>query len=113
MRINEKDVVVCDVDGTLIKWLPDDAQLPYKILDFYGMPKKVREIKVHTDFIKSLKVRGYFIRVHSGNGSLWAAQVVKALGLEQYVDEVETKFVKCIDDKPMSDWAHPIYLGDE
>ena len=51
--------------------------------------------------------------MHSGNGAEWAAQVVKALKLEEYVDSVETKPSKIVDDKPMEDWCHPIYLGDK
>lgn len=133
MVINKKDVALIDVDGTLIKWVePVKYHMPYydggqtinisvpsvqptatHILDFYGTPKYVEEIKVHTEFLKSLKARGYYIRVHSGNGAEWAAQVVKALGLEQYVDSVETKPSKIVDDKPMEDWCHPIYLGDK
>lgn len=114
MVTNKKDVVCCDVDGTLIKWLPDckDKYVSAIYLDFYGTKKAVKEIKVHTEFLKSLKARGYFIRVHSGNGAEWAEQVVNALGLKDYVDSIETKPVKFIDDKPMENWAHPIYLGD-
>lgn len=124
MIINDKNVVLVDVDGTLIKWV--DAEI-FNIsgmgsspnyngiheIDFYGMPKFCREITVHTEFLKSLKARGYFIRVHSGNGAAWAANVVKALKLEAYVDSIETKPVKVIDDKPCDDWIHPIYLGDK
>lgn len=114
MIINEKDVAVFDVDSTLIKWVDAPRAGITKALDFYGITKHVQEIKVHTEFLKSLKARGYFIRVHSGNGYLWASQVVEALGLQGYVDMVETKVAKVIDDKPNSDWMpNPIYLGDE
>ena len=129
MATNKKDVCCFDVDGTIIKWKPDvnpvystysgaflgpsTSSEEFNIkLDFYGTPKYVREIKVHTEFLKSLKARGYFIRVHSGNGAEWAEQVVNALGLKDHVDSIETKPVKFIDDKPMENWAHPIYLGD-
>lgn len=114
MTINNKNVALIDVDGTLVKWLPVVPEIvPGQLeIDFYGMPKYCKEITVHTEFLKSLKARGYFIRVHSGNGAQWAANVVKALKLEAYVDSIETKPLKIIDDKPMEDWAHPIYLGD-
>lgn len=128
MQVNDKDVVVFDTDETLIKWLDPDQRVMVEFgiygpisetneaitLDFYGTPKLVREIKVHTEFLKSLKARGYYVRVHSGNGAKWAAQVVKALGLESYVDSVETKVCKVIDDKPNDNWMpQPIYLGDK
>lgn len=131
MQVNEKDVILCDVDDTLIKWCepaqpmyiewgvhgpipgPMSEQRGIK-LDFYGTPKYVEEIKVHTEFLKSLKARGYYIRVHSGNGAKWAAQVVEALGLKDYVDSVETKPAKVIDDKPNENWMpQPIYLVDK
>lgn len=123
MNYNEKDVALFDTDGTLIKWVTDETigdlvdndkkGMELLELDFYGMKKLAYEIHVHTEFLKSLKARGYFIRVHSGNGAQWARNVVKALKLEDYVDSIETKPAKIIDDKPMDDWAHPIYLGDQ
>lgn len=127
MQVNEKDVALFDTDGTLIKWVnPEVLLVPHDLevfqlssetplcLDFYGTPKYVEEIKVHTEFLKSLKARGYYIRVHSGNGAKWAAQVVEALGLKDYVDSVETKPVKVIDDKPNENWMpKPIYLVEK
>lgn len=113
MKVITKDVVLCDVDDTLVEWVapPYNTEDDLLCLDFYGMPKYVREIKVHTEFLKSLKVRGYYVRVHSGNGALWAEQVVKALGLQDYVDSIETKPAKVIDDKPNNNWMpKPIYL---
>lgn len=133
MIINKQDTAIFDTDGTLVKWVDglkptavfiENGYKPLFIggesasdsgiltIDFYGMPKYCREITVHTEFLKSLKARGYYIRVHSGNGAEWAANVVKALKLEDYVDSVETKPAKVIDDKPCDDWCHPIYLGD-
>ncbi len=114
MIVNYEDTAIFDVDNTLVKWIePGMIDEPGVLkLNFYGMTKYVKEIKVHTEFLKSLKARGYFIRVHTGNGATWGDTVVKALGLEEYVDSVETKPSKVIDDKPPDDWIHTIYLGD-
>lgn len=117
MQVNEQDTVLFDVDGTLIEWLDTAFDgMGYriensKVLDFYGTPKAVKPIFVHVEFLKSLKKRGYYIRVHSGNGFAWAKQVVEALQLQPYVDSVETKPSKVVDDKPCSDWINPIFLG--
>lgn len=113
--VENENVVLCDVDDTLIEdytpptffvqagtvplteFVPNEEYLQ---LDYYGKPVAKKAIQVHVDFVKSLKARGYFIVVHSGNGYQWAAQVVKAVGLEDHVDMVMTKAIKHIDDNP-------------
>ena len=55
-------------------------------------------------FIRSLKSRGYHITVQSNNGWQWAENVVKALEMEDCVDEIQTKASKCIDDA--IDYSH-------
>lgn len=104
--VENENVVLCDVDNTLIEdytpstFFAQAGTEEYLQLDYYGKPVVKKAIQIHVDFVKSLKARGYFIIVHSGNGYQWAAQVVKALGLEDQVDMVMTKAIKHIDDNP-------------
>lgn len=110
--VTNESVVFVDVDNTLIKdyFVPkfktaDDARgyvLPSDCinLDYYGKLVTKQPIQVHVDFVRSLKQRGYYVIVHSGNGYLWAKQVVTALGMVDCVDMVMTKACKHIDDDP-------------
>jgi predicted HAD superfamily phosphohydrolase YqeG len=79
--ITNELVVCCDVDDTLIKVGTSNP------------------IEVHTDFLKSLKNRGYTVIVWSANGYAHAGNVVSYLGLADYVDFCMTKPIKHIDDK--------------
>lgn len=110
--ITDESVVFVDVDNTLIEdapviYNPHSHATPVAInptttlvLDYYGKQVQKTPIQVHVDFVRSLKQRGYYVIVHSGNGYLWAKQVVTALGLVDCVDMVMTKACKHIDDDP-------------
>lgn len=111
--ITDESVVFVDVDNTLIEdYDPATYFVPYGTtvlpttqddylrLDYYGKPVTKKPIQVHVDFVRSLKQRGYYVIVHSGNGYLWAKQVVTALGMVDCVDMVMTKACKHIDDDP-------------
>lgn len=89
-----------DIDSTLIR------RIGYSdlVLNYYGMPYHVSPIDENIEFLKSLKARGHYIVVHSNNGWQWAEEVIKALKLEEYVDEVKTKPTKVVDDEPASAW---------
>jgi hydroxymethylpyrimidine pyrophosphatase-like HAD family hydrolase len=103
--VRNENVVYFDVDETLVYWTDDEFEID---ANFYGKQQYIKPHFAHIDFLKSLKSRGYYIVVHSGNGYQWAEQVVKLLELEDSVDEVKTKPCKIIDDKPLSDWLGPV-----
>jgi len=91
-----------DVDNTLLMDTssdkhggPDDTVT----LDYYGQPRIRYRHQRHIELLKSHKKRGYFITVRSHNGYAWAEEAVKALGLEAYVDRIETKDQFTVDDK--------------
>lgn len=114
--VTEEKVVLCDVDNTLIEdyiipkiYTPYDCEpvaiakaspSDYITLNYYGKEVHKKPINTHVDFVRSLKQRGYYVIVHSGNGYLWAKQVVTALGMADCVDMVMTKACKHIDDDP-------------
>ena len=101
--INTESTIFVDVDDTLVMWdktlrknksrveIPD----PYTTGTFTYLVPHYGHIKI----LKDRKVRGSYIVVWSAGGNLWAEAVVKALGLEEYVDLVMTKPHAYIDDK--------------
>lgn len=101
MKINKNEnVVLVDVDGTLIVPTGPDTALGVAItLDYYGIKKQALPHKAHIELLKSYKERGFFIRVHSNNGWKWAHEVVTKLCLNDYVDEIESKPCRFIDDE--------------
>lgn len=96
---NENNVVV-DCDQTLVMHNIEDygKYVPINI-SYYGTSNSVVPHYTNIALLKSYKARGFHVTVWSNNGWAWAEQVVKALGLEVYVDAVQTKPCKHIDDK--------------
>lgn len=109
--INTELGTFVDVDKTLI--LPsgevegDVVELTYGDEIVYKKPHQVQ-----IDFVKYLKHRGFHITVWSGNGYAWAEQVVKKVGLEDYIDEVRSKPLMYLDDKPAAAWmGQQVYIN--
>lgn len=93
--IENELVVVIDVDGTLIR--PSEygnLKLAYgsRICSF-------EPIQEHVDLLKSYKERGFYVIVWSMNGFRWARQVVQALKLDRFTDQIMSKPSKHVDDK--------------
>jgi len=93
--------VVVDVDGTLVDTVAEKTAgvltiaNPYQPGDYLLRKPKRGNIGLLKDF----KGRGYNITVWSHGGALYAAEVVKALKLETYVDYVSCKPTKCVDNR--------------
>lgn len=108
MNVITQEIILVDVDDTLAFSHQGDIEV-----DYYGQKRLIRPHLEHVSFLKSLKARGYYITVHSHNGAVWAANVVKALGLEEFVDECKNKPFKIIDDQPLINWApNVIFIPD-
>ncbi len=100
-----KNEQICyfDVDQTLVNWVSGSTVGALPAM-YYGERVHLTPIDQHIRFLKSMKARGAYIIVHSGNGWAWAEQVVKLLRLEYHVDEVKTKPYKIIDDSDYINW---------
>lgn len=105
MVVNKNEQVVCfDVDETLILHDPTKhASLTTVALSYYGHDKLVSVHEEHVKLLKAYKKRGFYVRVWSNNGWRWARHVVEHLGLTDFVDAVETKPAKYVDDKVAAD----------
>lgn len=109
MKINKKEQrVMFDVDKTLIV-PPDDFTSDKAIkMDYYGHER----FRVRNDWAIELliayKTRGYSIDVCSANGWRWAQEVVNKLELQEFVNEVGSKYIKYVDDTPAEKWMHRV-----
>ena len=112
MRVTENEIIMyVDIDETLI-FATDDQNIGF-YANYYGTKKLVRPHKKHIEFIKTLKQRGYYIVVHSGNGWKWAKEIVTKLGLTPFVDEVKSKPVKYLDDLDSEAWfGQRVYIQE-
>lgn len=117
MKVNKSEnTVMFDIDETVIHW---DEKSPFTsgkgkiaITDEYNhRTVYVYPNPVHVHFLKSQKSRGSYVIVWSAGGWAWAEAVIKALGLEEYVDYVMSKPDYYFDDKPADEWMSRVYIG--
>ena len=90
-------VIYFDVDQTLVDHLYQSPEESMEI-GVDGILTSVKPIQMNIDMMKLLKSQGMAIVVWSQGGYRWAEAVVKALGLESYVDLVITKPKMYFDD---------------
>lgn len=112
-QIKNENVLVVDVDDTLILHRPKhQAAKLYEVKDPVTDQYILLEGHVpHIRLIREEAIRGKFIIVWSKGGHEWAARVVEALYLTDYVDLCMTKPVAYIDDKPVAEWLQDrIYI---
>lgn len=115
MIITENDNIVCyDVDETLVMWSwPPEYDGQAVEFDNFGFKTMLLPHQPHIDLLKQFKARGHYVIVWSQGGYQWAAEIVKKLGLESYVDEVKTKPKWLVDDLPPQAWTYRTYMNLE
>lgn len=111
--IENENVILVDVDGTLLFWTEPLVPGPGKIeCNYGGRPVYLTPNLYLVDLIKTYKKRGCFIIVASANGYAWAENAVKVLGLSEHVDLKMSKFHKYIDDCHIDGWAKQLIIPD-
>jgi len=106
MNITTNDQIVeFDCDDTLILWTH-----PNPDFEIGGVPCKIH--KAHVESLKRFHARGQYVIVWSDGGWRWALAVVKALGIEEYVDEVRSKSKWHCDDKPANEWSSQRFYNE-
>lgn len=111
----ERSSVVVTVPAHRYSYLmsgdPIDDECEYESLEYH---QRVVPIKEHVEHLKEHKRRQHVVVVWSAGGSEWAAAVVKALGLEEYVDLCICKPHWHVDDLPASEFmGQRVYLVKE
>lgn len=113
---SRESTIWIDVDDTLVIWGKSPEEYPNGLwipnphyLD--ESPKYLVPHEGHIRILKDRKARGSAIIVWSAGGNLWAETIIKALGLEAYVDYIFTKPHAYIDDKTADEFMKErIYL---
>lgn len=101
--IKNENVVVFDVDQTLLIWNKDHdkpGQGKIEVQDPYDAFKTIylKPHHVHCRLLRQYKGRGFTVIVWTKAGYSWAESAVKILNLEKYVDYVMTKPDRHVDD---------------
>lgn len=106
-KVEIERVVPCDVDDTLIMHeneIPDPAD---RVLVKDSLSGEVVIVRINRNMVRLLKEekqRGSFVIVWSRGGYQWAADVIRALNLEDHVDIVMSKPLVYFDDSPVDVW---------
>lgn len=98
-KVKDGNVYASDVDDTLVMWA-DPNKFPGRTITITtnGFSEKAAVNEYALEHLKKMKRRGYSVVVWSAGGSDWAESVVKALGIEGYVDVVMPKIDDHLDD---------------
>lgn len=103
--INHESTIFFDVDDTLVMW--GKAKKHEKVIaitcPYSSQQEILRPHKGHIKVLKDRYIRGSYIVVWSAAGYQWANAVVRALGIEAYVDQVMSKPQMYVDDKKAKD----------
>ena len=100
-KLKDGGVYASDVDETLLFWsIPEGYTGPLVETDYNGFKDVGIPNQPAIDHLKKMKARAYSVIVWSAGGSDWAEIVVKALGLEDYVDICMPKIHFHLDDRP-------------
>lgn len=127
--IGNHNVVMFDVDDTIVKW--DGESIRTEPTIQITQPKVLHRTaddelvevgpytvtlvphKVHIVKLKEHKKAGHTVIVWSAGGWDWAEAVIKTLRLEEYVDVVFNKPICIYDDLPPHEFLSRKYFKDE
>ncbi len=97
--IKYENVVAFDCDDTLALWDdPNNKGIGKIDVQFAGKVVYLTPHTYHIDLMKMYKERGYYVIVWSANGWQHAERICKALKIEDFVDVVQCKLSKHVDD---------------
>lgn len=106
--INNENIEPFDCDDTLVMHVEPDQIPPGESVRVYdAVTKKFITMRINRPMVRLLreaKARGFFVLVWSRGGKRWAADIVKALDLVDFVDIVMTKPLHYFDDKDVAKW---------
>ena len=108
IELKDTITIYFDVDDTLIMWDQSGTKWSDKdevvIRPDSNYPVLARPHHEHIKLLKKHKQHGEVVIVWSAGGAQWAADVVRALKLEDYVDVCASKPEVYYDDMPIKVW---------
>lgn len=103
-----------DVDDTLVRWNYHAKPFEGSVrVECHGFVHYVEPLLTHVNQLKAHKARGHTIIVWTKGGAAWGSAVIKALGLEEFVDLVIEKPQWCYDDTEYSDFLPKRYFLED
>ena len=110
--IDEKPTVYFDIDNTLVLWNDKSSVSVVRVpdVDVEGKYYRLSIHQKHVQLLLRYHKQGYNIVVWSAAGSRWAANVIKALGLEEIVDLAISKPTRYVDDLDASEFMGKRYF---
>lgn len=105
ITFKERKTVYFDCDDTLLEWKTCNETTTGAIkIENNGHEFYKKVIFENVEALIDHSMAGHVIVVWSAGGSTWAETIVKALGIENYVDVVLNKPDFYYDDKDPSHW---------
>lgn len=105
IKLKDKPIVYFDVDSTLVTSVSDCPKHLHDTGNWIEIGYHL--FRVHTQHVAKVKefwARGHTVMVWSAGGSDWAEQVVKELGLSDYVHYIAPKPYWYCDDLDADKW---------
>lgn len=120
ITLQDVQTVYFDIDDTIAMLDSNPSKaVPHRDEDYItvdtGLWKETRlKHRGHCERLKRHKLRGHCVVVWSQAGTLWASSVVKAFGLEEYVDLVVQKPAVYYDDVSCEGYmGKPLFFAKE
>ena len=131
--INKEQLRMLDIDDTIVmhrskhgsaalgsaeRWLELQELATRQYVSLIDrITGNVIELEINKNMVRLVKEehhRGATIIVWSRGGYEWAADVITALGLQDYVHTVMSKPLVYFDDKPVTEWlTDRVYIGPD
>lgn len=113
-KLSDKRTVYVDVDDTLIMWGADINDPEAKCLSLVNGNLVIKLHKKHIQLVKDLYTIGWNVVIWSQGGSDHAEDVIKQIGLANYVHIIAPKPESYIDDLPFeAQYIKRIYKDDK
>lgn len=118
MRVNKNENIrPFDIDNCLVMHTVDPIKPSERVDVIDPLTGKLLRLRINKAMVRLLKeesFRGGCIKVWSRSGWEWARNVIQALDLVSYVDEVMSKPLVYFDDTPVKKWMKDrVFIGPD
>jgi len=106
-----------DIDGTLVIHTKEKIKAADRVSVVDPLTGNIINLRINRPMVRLLKEeshRGNYILVWSRGGYEWARNVIQALDLVEYVDQIMSKPLVYVDDTPVTKWLKDrVYIGPD